>query len=403
MNSKLGGLRSEIIQQLLFSKWLLSRILVQQEAKTSPFSLAEKILIAHDAAEIGIAAVADQIGTLPNKNQRFLMDYFDPIKNQIHSDREVEGKEYCRQLNIVRRNIKHGMILPDPRQWTRVGDKVYSHLSEWCKSYLDISLYDLDNSILINNKKVKDLYGNAKKEFSAGNYKHVLELLAKALYLLFEENNALRELKVGIVKAEDAIKIAAFGVHANDFLALQEFLPQITQEDGEFFIKWEQQHFGHPGNWREDSSTFCMTTFIELALRIQDADWIPGAISFSAVYEYKIEAIKDNVEIWNEYNINGLLYDPEKKIWKKTLNKGESFRVFAVTREQKLALDSLIASNNVLQVNDKQPEKISVLSSDGKFHGYVFLQDVKITCIAKEDDFVKEYFPTLPTVDMDLD
>ncbi len=229
MKNKSNTPRPETIQQLLFTKFLLSQMQLFPEAKPSSFSIAKKILITHDAAEIGIAAIADQIGALPNKNQRYLMDYFAPIKDKMHPSREVAGKSYCLQLNRARNNLKHGMLFPDPNQWVNVVDKIYSYLSDWCQEYLKISLDDIDNSILISNTEVKSLYDNAKKEFSNGNYQRVLELLAKAAYLLFEENSALRSLPVGVARAEDAIKLAAFGVHANDFLALQEFLPQVSK------------------------------------------------------------------------------------------------------------------------------------------------------------------------------
>ena len=134
--------------------------------------MKNRITVVHDAVEMGIAAVADHIGALPSQGKRFLMDYFTSIKNKtVH---EVEGKEYCRQLNIVRGNLKHGMILPDPNQWVNVGGKMYSYLSSWCQDYLGTSLDDMDNSMLINDTDVKDLYDDAKKrvsgwELSAGD------------------------------------------------------------------------------------------------------------------------------------------------------------------------------------------------------------------------------------------
>jgi len=398
MKNKIGTLRPEIVQQLLFSKSLLSQILFLPEVDASPFSIAKKILIAHNAVELGIAAIADQIGALPTPNKRFLMDYFDPIKNKKHKNREVEGKEYCRQLNLVRGNLKHGMILPDPNQWVNTGDRIYSYLFNWCQKYLKISLDGLDNSILINNAKIKESYHLAKKELSSGNYQQVLELLAKATYLLFEENNALRSLKVGIAKAEDAIKLAAFGVHANDYLALQEFLPQVSKKlDESLLIHWTQESFGHPGNWRKDAASFCMTAFLDLALKIQNADWIPGPIDFLAIYEYKIEAVKDNVEIWSEdweavTQPGFTLLSPPRKVV-KILKKGESIRGM-IHRERKESLGVLGFS----QVKDQEPERISIFSKELK--GDVNSADVKITCVPTESDFVKEYLPNLPTIEM---
>src|SRR3989338_4701244 len=117
MKKKINTLRPEIVQQLLFTKSLLAQTQFLPEVNPSSFSIAKKILIAHDAAEMGIAAIANQIGSLPNKNPRFLMDYFDPIKKKKHPMRDMGGKDYFRTLNIVRGSLKHGMILPDPNQW----------------------------------------------------------------------------------------------------------------------------------------------------------------------------------------------------------------------------------------------------------------------------------------------
>ncbi len=406
LQMKIKTLRPEIIEQLLFAKWLLSQLQDTPETRPNSFSIAKKILIAHDAAEVGIAAIADQIEALPkNKASRFLMDYFEPIKTKVN--KEIEGREFCRKLNQVRIDIKHGMILPDPNQWVNVIDKVYNCLSIWCQDLLNISLNGLDNSILIQNKEIKKLYDEAKKEETNGNYQQVLELLGKALYILFEENNALRAMPVGTSKAEDAIKLAAFGVHANDYLVLQDFLPKVTQEsDGDFSIRWTQENFGHPGNWREESVSFCMRVFLDLALKIQNASWIPGPIPFFALYQYRIEAIKDNVEIWNNDGQRNTaqgwksIYDwpteSSNKNVVKTLKKGEAI-LGMITRDKKTSLDLF----NLNKSKNEEPEEIFIYSKEVK--GYVKLEDVKIKCVPSTNEEVKKYFPDLPIVDMQLD
>lgn len=371
------------------------------ETETNTFSIAKRIFIAHNAIEIGISAIAEQIEALPKKRERYLMDYFDPIRAKKHNNRDVSGKEYCRQLNIVRGNLKHGMILPNSTQWMSVINKTYDYLDVWCQEYLKISLNDLDNSVLINDPDIKELYENAKKELSSGNYRQVLELLAKATYLLFEKNSALRSLQVGTARAEDAIKLAAFGVHANDFLALQDFLPEVFRTSNEnILIRWKQESFGHPGNWREDTASFCLKAFLDLVLKIQNAGWIPGPINFLSIYEHEIEAIKDGVEIWSENWKGGLSGNLERQVV-KVMEKGERIRGM-VTREKKSSLNLL----GLHQESDKEPEKISIISRKlfSEFSIlYVFLQDVKITCVARESDFVKEYFPNLQNIDMQLD
>jgi hypothetical protein len=161
---------------------------------------------------------------------------------------------------------------------------------------------------MISDPDVKKQYAIAKEAFSNDDFKSVLENLAMALYLLFKSNKALRNMIVGTPRAEDALKLAAFGVHANEFLVLQEFLPNVYDFviDRPAKIHWEQGKYGHPANWRQDAAEFCLNTFVSTALRIQDAEWIPGAIDFDLVYEHKITALVDDVEYLMKFLVDFL-------------------------------------------------------------------------------------------------
>src|SRR5262249_46202259 len=122
----------------------------------------------------------------------------------------------------------------------------------------------------------------------------------------FRGNPALRYLDVGVPRPEDAIKLAGFGVHGNDYLALQEFLPTIDENPDTHELKpsWKQSQFGHPANWRHDTVEFCLSAFLDTTLKLQRAAWIPGALPFHSVYEYKVKAL-DAVDIWKERPAEG--------------------------------------------------------------------------------------------------
>lgn len=285
-------LTPDIIDRLLVAKDLLERIRFVPTAHPDRFTLARDVLAAHDAAELALAGIARHLNRLPPPSQSFLMNYFPEIRKE-HPSEEVSRRDYFAQLNDVRVGIKHKGNFPDPRQWFRCGEKVYEYVSTWCQRYLGISLDDLDESALITDPRVKQYFDAAREAFAREEYRSVLEALALALGTLFKGNQALRNLTVGQPRAEDAIKLSTFGVHTNDFLALQEFLPHLY--DGK--VKWEQAKNGHPANWRNDTAEFCLRTFVRIAIRIQDAEWIPGAIEFALVYEHKITAKKDGVEI----------------------------------------------------------------------------------------------------------
>ncbi len=293
-------LKRETVDRLLLSKSFLDRIRYQPTAIPDRHGLAANIIAAHDAAELALAAICDQLGCSPQKGKSYLMDYFASLKEAQHPEREVHGKDYFRNLNETRNNLKHLGLFPDPRQWSGVGEYVFQCIDEWCAEYLIESLSDLDESALLIDPRVRHLYEEARQMLEGGEFKAALEKLAIALAKVFGDNPALRGLEAGDAKPEDAIRLAGFGVHGNDFLAFQQFLPRTRSwGDKAFTPEWKQSKYGHPGNWTYQSVDFCMKTFVDVALKIQGAQWIPGPLERFVLYDQQIEALKDGVEIWH--------------------------------------------------------------------------------------------------------
>ncbi len=380
----------EVFIRLLVAKGLLDQIRFNPTAHPDRVTLARQILTAHDAAELAAAAIAQQLGKLPKSQKTFLMDYISSIK-ESHPEKDAAGRDYFSQLNQVRIDIKHLGIFPDPRQWYRVGERTWEYVSGWCQDYLGRSLEDLDESSLIYDSDVKKHYDSAVEAFGRNDYKETLERLAFATEALFNSNRALRNLSVGISRAEDAIKLAAFGVHANDYLALQEFLPNLVyNKENELVVKWEQKKYGHPVNWRNEAAAFCLKTFVNVALRIQDANWIPGAIDFDIVYEHKVTALIDGVEITQEPGV-GLARMMGQRFVVRTLKKGE-FILGTVTRND---TDRLVAQ---LQGKEIKPV-FNIIDTNENLWGEVEADKVRVTCVPKDNDIVRKYFPGLAEID----
>lgn len=382
------SLSQDVVDRLLVAKDLLEKIRSLTMANPDRYTIARQVLTAHDAAELALAAIARHVGKLPQSPKTFLMDYFSPI-SEIHPGEEVPGRNYFSQLNQVRIGIKHTGIFPDPKQWFRVGENTYSYVSIWCEKYLVISLDDLDESDMISDPNVRKQYDIAKKIFVDGDLKGVLENLAIALHLLFESNRALRNLHVGTPRAEDALKLSAFGVHANEFLALQEFLPRAySGANGQIKIDWEQEKFGHPVNWRQDSSEFCLKAFVSVALRIQDAQWIPGAIEFDFAYEHKITALVDNVEIVQDRSKGYRYIGAKERVVVHTLKKGESLRGKVI--KQDIPLWATFLGKKYKPVLHFITYKEPIIFGD------IETDKVCVTCVPKDNKLVREYFPDLP-------
>jgi hypothetical protein len=388
MNKK--NLNQNVIDRLLIAKDLLKEIRFTPIATPDRHTIARSILTSHDAAELAIAGIANHLEVTPK--EKYLMKYFPEIA-KTHPGESVPGNDYFSALNDARVAIKHKGLFPDSKQWVRVGENTYKYISEWCNKYLSISFDDLDESDMISDPKVKKQYDIAKEAFAKDDFKGVLENLAVALYLLFISNKALRNLVVGTPRAEDALKLSAFGVHANEFLALQEFLPNVSdvQIEGKSKVQWEQSRYGHPANWRKDAAKFCLNTFLGVALRIQDAEWIPGAIDFDLVYEHRITALFDNVEIVNEVS-DGLLGQRTRKVL-RTLKKGESLR--GKVERKSPSYSDFWGGGTILSY----PSFFRFTNLSEMIIGEVESDKVSVACVPKEEDWLPKYFPDLPELE----
>jgi hypothetical protein len=379
----------DVINRLLLARNLLDKIRDLPMANPDRYIVASHVMTAHDAAELAISGIAAHIKVTPRSPKTYLMDYFELIDKDPKND--VQGKGYFSQLNTARNGIKHTGVFPDPKQWFRVGEKTYGYVSDWCKKYLNVSFEELDESDMISDSEAKKLYDAAKEALNRSDFKEVLEQLARALYSVFENNKALRGLHVGIPRAEDALKLSAFGVHTNDFLALQELLPEARYAGVSLQVKifWEQGKFGHPANWRENVAQFCLKTFVDVVLRIQDAKWIPGAIDFEMVYEHKITALVDDVEIVQKNNHSMFLDQKDNVV--RTLKKGESIRG-KITKED--------TASWVATLQGKKHKPVySFMNLEKGIWGEIEQEKISIRCVPIDNEFVRDFFPDLPELD----
>jgi len=400
-------LRPDVVERLLLSKRMLARLASHPVSEPDKFFIADQILLSHDAAEIALAAIADQLSKLPFTEKQYLMSYFDPLRS-LHPDRDVTGKSYLSQLNRVRNDIKHHGLFPDPRGWARVGENVQECVFGWCREYLGVAMEDLDESVLVASEQVKRRYDSAKEALSNRAYKAVFEQLALALESLIRENLALGSIQAGRARPEDAIRLSGFGVHANDFLALQEFLPQVEGfSDADFTVRWKQSEYGHPGNWNEHIARFCLKTFLDVALKIQHAPWVPVAATFGMVYRYILTAVRDGVEVWEMRQGSGSLSGGIRfpgavnRVAVRTLAAGETIEASRI-----LPVKPLL----VLDGQDEAPEpeivKFVVSQIPAIMFGietYVARKDVKISCVPQKNDVIRAHFGELPEIDWQPD
>src|SRR5665213_167341 len=351
------NLRKEVIHRLLLAKSILAAGRSAFIGQPNPHVVARQVLCAHDAADLVFASIADHQQKLTATHKAPSMT--ESLKLIDCKNGKQEG--YFKQLNDARNSLKHVGNLPNSNQWASVAQDVFEKLSNLCQVTLGVSLNEVDESELLVNKEARAHLFAAKNARDLQDFKLTLSEIGKALFVSLENAPDMGRVEVGRPKAEDALKLAAFGVPANDFLRLQEFLPLVSGDWPDEFGRcepseplWKQSKFGHPGNWREEVVDFCFSAYLNVALSVQNASPIPYAREFSDLYEYRVTAKEDQVEVWED-----LAYDDEHLVetyanrarpfrqQKRFLKKGES--VIVPTHAQPFVSDDLSESGKSIK------------------------------------------------------
>ncbi len=404
-------LRPEVLHRLLLAKSILSSGRMVFPTQPNAHLVAKQILNAHDAADLVFAGIADQQNRLPPTKDSMIqcLDAIDTV-----ADKHMG---YFKQLNDARNSLKHSGVLPNTSYWATVAQDVFEKLGGISQAALGLSFSDLDESDLIVSDKARTHLTAAKKAKTSQDFKLALEEIGKALFISLEDAPDVGAIRVGRAKAEDALKLTAFGVPANDFLRLQEFLPMVSGWPTEALDRlepdealWKQSEFGHPGNWREDVADFCINTYLNVALSIQNASPIPYAREFSDVYEYRVTAKDDQVEVWEDvvdeqehlsqiYSNNARPFRTHKRF----LKKGESVIVPVSTRPF-VSEDLSLSGDAIKRVRisrDNMDAFYGTLSPSSGRAEFVNLAEVNITCVANE--LYKDWSPPLPEIPWEED
>ncbi len=402
------SLRKEVLHRLLLAKSILAAGRSAPSGQPNPHLVAKQVLNAHDAADLVFASIADHQRKLGATGKAPSM--VECLK--LIDSKKSKHEAYFKQLNEARIGLKHVGNLPNTNQWASVAQDVFEKLSSLCQATLSISLEELDESELLSNGEARAHLLAAKTARTSQDFKLALEELAKVLFIALEDAPGLGRIEVGRAKAEDALKLTAFGVSANDFLLLQEFLPMVSGypsgEDWQFQIEgvlWKQSGFGHPGNWRDDVADFCISTCSSVALSIQNAAPVPYAHEFSDVYKYKVTAKEDQVEVWEDLVAEGehwaeVSSDKARpsRTRKRFLKKGES--VIVSPYAHPLVSDDQATSGESIKRVRVSYDPMYGLPRFERAE-FVSLAGLDITCVPSE--LYTRWFPALPEIPWEED
>jgi len=385
-------LRDEVLRRLLVAKHLLLAASDPVTPHADPVAVARMILTAHDASDLTIAAIADQIGVPGLSDQLYLLNYISKIEQHVPT-KSLPGARFFKTLNSARRAFKHEGLLPDARDWYRVIENTWNYLDHCCFQYLDTPFDDIDLTALLANPGVKEMCLQARALNQEGKAKEALEYIGQALFLVLNSLPGFHRPTLGERDPHQAMMLTAYGIRASDFLSLQEFVPKISirREDSELTIHWETRETGHPANWTTRNAAFCLDTVVDLALKTQHAPWHPSPIHFGIAYRDVITAVRDNVLIWRYKPTPGFpLLESEELVEVMRLNRGQRLRGM-------LTVPSKQRSGGYAEILGPKPtietaEILAIFTDDDKF-GYLNRVDFEVSYEAKDTEMVRKHFP----------
>jgi hypothetical protein len=363
-----------VLDRLLLAKFLLKHRSTEPAAKADSHYIATQILLAHDAAELGAAAIADHLGLKLDKGNRYLWDYVDAISKHLNV-----SAGFFRQLNQARIDVKHYGIHPSPEQFKKVVENTYQRLSELCVKAFGKTLDETDESALILDDNVRNLFLEARSLSVSGRFKEALDALARALHRTFKSNPALAVLNVGDPNTKDAIRLSGFGVKLNDYLALQHFLPRMSWERNNFKTYWKPSKFHHPINWNAFNVNFCIRAFLDLVLRIQNAERVPWAMERDIFFEHVLTVKKNGIALYAGVTVPVEVMKGEYiRQWKirpaGVLNEGDTLTGRVSIKDRSEFVEVPIEEKSLIEI-------FNIDSLPTKFIAGSELKNVEIICV----------------------
>jgi hypothetical protein len=308
----------QILNRIAIGNYLISSA-GSLTSNADPLSVAQAILLAHDASELVLAGLAASIGlTFKDKRKTFLMDYVDAIEEKKH----LGIKIFFNELNEARVAFKHLGIPPNASHFYDCVVKSRNHLDETCLACLGRSLEEVGLEALIEDDAARALYSQSKALKQQGKFKEALESLGLAFRQALDATPFVWVVSVGEPNTEAALHLLGCGVDPSMFMSLQEFLPSVEVGDK---VTWNLRDRGHPGNWRQENVDYCLAAVLKIVLQIQHAPFAAHAMPFRFVFEDVLTAKKDGVVLNSERAGMYRLFStaPPRREVVGVLNKGQ--------------------------------------------------------------------------------
>ena len=299
------AIQPSTLNRLIAARYLIDSSGQELTAISDPLIVCQKILTAHDAAELVLIALLSQLGVdAPEKDGKIkrepsFMAMASAVLKEAAKNQEIADARHNKlfeDLNRARVDFKHHGLLVDASTNFHLFADVIKLLDVLCNCLINRGLLTVDHSAAISSENIRAKFSSAREAIDAGEYRLALEETARGLALAFWEMNVPSSLIVGKASSEDALLLSGRGIDPASFLSMQKLLPvsYVFEEEPE----WELRKYGHEANWTRDNAEFCLQTAITTTVRLQSAPAQPIPLDFYDIYEDVIEVLVDSPTVF---------------------------------------------------------------------------------------------------------
>jgi hypothetical protein len=314
------NIQPHVLSRLIAARHLIDSSGQELTSFSDPLAVAQKILIAHDVAELVLCALKAQLSLKPvEANGKVLVE---PtfMATAIAICEKTYPNEYgdvgsaidkFDQMNRLRVAFKHHGNLPEVSSTFNLYSDVVDLLNGICSHLIGIALVEINHSAAIKDELARNRLVHAEQLIHVGDYKKALETISLALSQAFSSLNLPTYMNPGKASSEDALLLSGRGVDPASFLTMQKLLPfaHIYVDNDE--VKWELRKTGHKGNWTKEDTEFCLRTAISTIVRLQSAQEMPIPQGFYDWFDDVVEILSEAPEVFKIDGFPGLHGEPE--------------------------------------------------------------------------------------------
>jgi hypothetical protein len=309
------------LNRLIAARYLIDSSGQELTAISDPLIVCQKILTAHDAAELVLIALLSQLGLeAPEKDgnvkrEPSFMAMASAVLKEAGKNHEIVDSRHNKlfeDLNRARVNFKHHGLLVDASTNFHLFADVINLLNVLCSCLINRGLLNVDHSAAISSENIRSKFSSAREAIDAGEYRLALEETARGLALAFWEMNVPSSLTVGKASSEDALLLSGRGIDTASFLSMQKLLPVCYAFEEK--PEWELRKYGHDGNWSRENAKFCLQMAVTTTVRLQSAPAQPIPLDFYDIYEDVIEVLVDSPKVFLIKGIGFSTFKTERQL-----------------------------------------------------------------------------------------